>query len=182
MALSVSHPDYYTQALQFTPTIHRAVPPSLQPITPLLTSAASGRRVLITGAGSGFGRAAALQWARAGPAVIMLCGRRREALERVKCEVEATAKDNATVISAAEGDASVEGDVLRHFEHATRDLGAEINVVVHAAGVLGPMERIGDVDVNAWWAGVVSSCPFPNSRVAPLMIRSVFPVIFIAKV
>lgn len=164
MALSAEHPDYYTQALQFTPTIHRTLPPSLHHAAPLLKAAAKNHRVLITGAGSGFGRAAALQWARAGPAGVVLCGRRRKSLESVKHEAESTAENNS-VILVADGDVSVGADVHRIFETAKDILGGAIDVVVHAAGVSGPIEMVGSVNADSWWESVVS--PFHSPILCP---------------
>ncbi|MEX2196110.1 MAG: SDR family NAD(P)-dependent oxidoreductase [Thermoleophilaceae bacterium] len=54
-----------------------------------LEGAVDGRVVLVTGASSGIGRAAALQLGRAG-AVVVLVARRREALEEVRDEIEAS--------------------------------------------------------------------------------------------
>lgn len=171
MALSIEHPDYYTQALQFTPTIHRTLPPSLHHATPLLKEAAKNHRVLITGAGSGFGRAAALQWARAGPAGVVLCGRQRKSLESAKYEAESAA-ENSSVIVVVDGDVSVEADVQRIFEIARNSLGGAIDVVVHAAGVSGPIEMLGSVETDAWWESVVSLCELP----IPIQKRTCRPV------
>jgi NAD(P)-dependent dehydrogenase (short-subunit alcohol dehydrogenase family) len=154
-ALPPSHPDFYTQVLQFTPTVHRSVPPSLQPDSPFLQAAAAGKHVLITGAGSGFGRAAALQWARSGCAGIVLCGRRRAALEFVGREVAAVATRRQVAVVVSEGDVSVERDVDKIFEIAATQLPGHIDVVIHSAGVLGPMASIGDVDAAQWWDAVV---------------------------
>ncbi len=56
MSLPVSHPDFWTRALQFTPTIHRDVYPALYPETEKIRGIAKGKIVLVTGAGSGFGK------------------------------------------------------------------------------------------------------------------------------
>lgn len=57
MALPISHPDYWTRALQFTPTIHRDVYPAIGPDSARARRVANGKVVLVTGAGSGFGKA-----------------------------------------------------------------------------------------------------------------------------
>ena len=126
--------------------------------------------MLITGAGSGFGRAAALQWARAGALGIVLCGRRQGALESVRREIEHLAKSTSVLV--AKGDVSVEADVQRAFKSANESLGGPINVVVHAAGILGPMDKIGSVDVDAWWNSVVSRSPLPLLAADKLHLRS----------
>lgn len=56
MSLHMSHPDFWTRALQFTPDIHRDVYPALEPKSQRLQGIAKGKVVLVTGAGSGFGK------------------------------------------------------------------------------------------------------------------------------
>ena len=56
MALDISHPDFWTRALQFTPTIHRDVYPAIAPESDRAHQAANGKVVVVTGAGSGFGK------------------------------------------------------------------------------------------------------------------------------
>ena len=59
MPLDVTHPDYWTEALQFTPTVHRDVYPALDPLSDRLQAIAKGKVVVVTGAGSGFGKVSA---------------------------------------------------------------------------------------------------------------------------
>ena len=69
----------------------------------------SGKRVLITGGGSGAGADLALGFAGAGAAVV-ISGRRREALQAVAARSPA--------IRAVQGDVTVEADVRRMFAEA----------------------------------------------------------------
>lgn len=55
MPLPQDHPDFWTEALQFTPTVHRDVYPAIDPSSERLQRNARGKVVVITGAGSGFG-------------------------------------------------------------------------------------------------------------------------------
>lgn len=55
MPLEPTHPDYWTEALQFTATVHRDVYTAIDPSNDKIRSIAKGRVVLVTGAGSGFG-------------------------------------------------------------------------------------------------------------------------------
>ena len=56
MALELSHPDFWTRALQFTPTIHRDLYPALSHEAASIQQIAQGKVVIVTGAGSGFGK------------------------------------------------------------------------------------------------------------------------------
>ncbi|MGI8476750.1 MAG: SDR family oxidoreductase [Thermomicrobiales bacterium] len=92
---------------------------------------------VVTGAGSGVGRATALALAKDGYAVVLL-GRTVERLRGVAAEIEA-AGGAALPIAA---DIGVEGDVQTAFGEATRLLG-RIDALVCSAGVglYGPVEQ-----------------------------------------
>jgi hypothetical protein len=56
MALDQTHLDYWTQALQFTKTVHRDVYPAIEPTDGKMRQIANGKVVVVTGAGTGFGQ------------------------------------------------------------------------------------------------------------------------------
>lgn len=56
MPLDASHPDFWTEALQFTAKIHRDVYPAISPTNEDIKQIARGKVVLVTGAGGGFGK------------------------------------------------------------------------------------------------------------------------------
>ncbi|KIY02624.1 uncharacterized protein Z520_01089 [Fonsecaea multimorphosa CBS 102226] len=148
MALPMSHPDFWTRALQFTPTIHRDVYPALDPESQKLQGIAKGKVVLVTGAGSGFGKGAVLQWAKAGVAGLILAGRRKSELDRTAHEVREIAP--GVDVLAVSADVASEEDVRCLFDCAF-DHFLKVDVVVHAAGVLGPVTNIGESPVKDWW-------------------------------
>jgi ketoreductase len=92
-------------------------------------SALAGRAAIVTGAGSGIGRAVALRLAAAGAAVALL-GRRREPLEAVAAEAK-----GETFVRPV--DVRDRPDVERAFEEAAHRLGPPA-VLVANAGVGGP--------------------------------------------
>ncbi len=55
MPLDPQDPGYWTEVLQFTPTVHRDVYPSVSPTNVDIRRVAEGKVVLVTGSGSGFG-------------------------------------------------------------------------------------------------------------------------------
>lgn len=55
MPLDQTHPDYWTEVLQFTANVHRDVYPAIDPSGEEIQRIAQGKVVLVTGAGSGFG-------------------------------------------------------------------------------------------------------------------------------
>jgi NAD(P)-dependent dehydrogenase (short-subunit alcohol dehydrogenase family) len=89
----------------------------------------SGRAAVVTGAGTGIGRAVALRLARAGARVALL-GRRRAPLEAVAAE----AKGGALARSV---DVRERKEVERAFDDVARQLGP-LHLLVANAGVGGP--------------------------------------------
>jgi meso-butanediol dehydrogenase/(S,S)-butanediol dehydrogenase/diacetyl reductase len=88
------------------------------------------KTVIITGAGTGIGRATALRFARDGYNVV-LNGRNREALAQVANEI------GTDVVLIAPGDVANKADVETVVDAATRHFGG-IDVVINNAGVVHP--------------------------------------------
>jgi short-subunit dehydrogenase len=97
-----------------------------------------GKIVVITGASSGFGRGAALRFAREG-ALLALAARRGEVLEDLAVELEREGHDALAVPT----DVSHEREVERLAEETVQKYG-RIDVWINDAGVgaIGPFERI----------------------------------------
>jgi NAD(P)-dependent dehydrogenase (short-subunit alcohol dehydrogenase family) len=106
-----------------------------------------GRAILITGAGSGLGRALAIECARAGASVI-LSGRNGAKLDRVYDEIEALgAPQPAIAILDLAAATAVDYDALAHV------IGNEfgrLDGLVHAAGLLGDRSPLEQYDVPTW--------------------------------
>ena len=108
--------------------------------SPLHAEANAGLCALVTGGGSGIGRATALELARSGAAVA-ICGRRPEALEQTRTMIE---RDGGRCLAVA-GDVREPADVTRIVDAALERLGA-IDVLVNNAGgqFSAPAEQITD--------------------------------------
>jgi NAD(P)-dependent dehydrogenase (short-subunit alcohol dehydrogenase family) len=106
-----------------------------------------GRTILITGAGSGLGRALALQCARAGAGVI-LSGRNGAKLDRVYDEIEALgAPQPAIAVLDLASATAVDYDALARV---IGDEFGKLDGLVHAAGLLGDRTPLEQYDVPTW--------------------------------
>jgi NAD(P)-dependent dehydrogenase (short-subunit alcohol dehydrogenase family) len=106
-----------------------------------------GRAILITGAGSGLGRALAIECARTGASVI-LSGRNGAKLDRVYDEIEAMGAPQPAI---AVLDLAIATAV--DYDGLARVIGEEfgkLDGLVHAAGLLGDRTPLEQYDVPTW--------------------------------
>lgn len=109
-----------------------------------------GKVVLVTGGGSGIGRATALAFAREGAAVIV-AGRRPQAL----AQTADLARDAGDRLETKPVDVTDEADVARLIEHI-RSRHGRLDVAVNNAGVLGapgPLDRLSEDE----WSSVLAT-------------------------
>lgn len=109
-----------------------------------------GKVVLVTGGGSGIGRATALAFAREGAAVIV-AGRRPQAL----AQTADLARDAGDGLETKPVDVTDEADVARLIEHI-RSRHGRLDVAVNNAGVLGapgPLDRLSEDE----WSSVLAT-------------------------
>jgi NAD(P)-dependent dehydrogenase (short-subunit alcohol dehydrogenase family) len=119
------------------------IPKDFQPATGLL----DGRVILITGAGSGLGRALALESARAG-ATVILSGRNPAKLERVYDQILASGCPTpamAVMDLATAGAAEYDG-----LARVVEEEFGRLDGLVHAAGLLGDRTPLEQYDVPTW--------------------------------
>ena len=110
------------------------------PDTPL-----AGRIALVTGATRGIGEAIALGLAQAGAHVIAL-GRTQGALEALDDRIFAATGEHATLVPLD----LREPDGLDHLGAALHERFGKLDVLVGAAGVLGPLTPVGHLDPKGW--------------------------------
>jgi len=99
-----------------------------------------GKRCLVTGGGSGVGRAVARRYADEG-ALVVVSGRRGDRLEETAAGVDA--------ITVCPGDVCAEDDARRMIDAVVARHG-RLDVVFHAAGVLRRNERLEETDLATW--------------------------------
>jgi NAD(P)-dependent dehydrogenase (short-subunit alcohol dehydrogenase family) len=119
------------------------IPRTFTPDTDLL----AGRVILITGAGSGLGKALAVEAARSG-ATVILSGRNGAKLDRVYDEIETMgAPRPAIAVLDLAAATAVE------YDNLAKTIDAEfgkLDGVVHAAGLLGDRTPLEQYDVPTW--------------------------------
>jgi NAD(P)-dependent dehydrogenase (short-subunit alcohol dehydrogenase family) len=104
-----------------------------------------GKRAIVTGAGSGIGRASALRFAEEGARVL--------AVDLAEAGVHETAREIARVGGQAEalvGDAADEASVAALVARCVRDWGG-IEVIHANAGISGAPKTILDLELDDWW-------------------------------
>jgi NAD(P)-dependent dehydrogenase (short-subunit alcohol dehydrogenase family) len=109
----------------------------------------SGRHALVTGAGSGIGRSAALLLAAHG-ATVTLCGRRVDRLQQVRSEIERAGGRAAGVPM----DVGAAASIVSAIESAASSLGP-VEILVNNAGVPGH-SSIADMS-EAEWDGILDT-------------------------
>ncbi|MDT8893723.1 YciK family oxidoreductase [Halomonas sp. I1] len=107
----------------------------------------AGRIILVTGAGDGIGRAAALSYARHGATVILL-GRTIAKLEAVYDEIEAAGWPQPAIFPL-----NFEGATLKDFHDMAETLDGEfgrLDGILHNAGLLGRITPFEQYDPALW--------------------------------
>lgn len=127
----------------------------------------SDRIALVTGASRGIGRAAALALAAAGAHVVAVA-RTPGALEALDDEIRTLTGQPATLVPMD----IAEGDGLDQLGLAIHQRFGRLDVLVHAAAILGPMTPVGHIEPQHWDRVVAI-----NLSASYRLIRSVEPLL-----
>ncbi len=104
----------------------------------------TGQVALITGGGTGIGRATACRFAQEG-ATVVVTGRRREPLDETAALIGA----HGTAVDAIQADITDEGDVIRLVDTIIDRYGA-LHVACNNAGVPGSGRKSDQFDLEDW--------------------------------
>ncbi|TKA24834.1 hypothetical protein B0A50_06563 [Salinomyces thailandicus] len=111
-----------------------------------LKNVAAGKTVLVTGAGTGIGRAIASSFAQAGAAKLIIAARRLGPLQETQSSIAAVAP-NCEVHIASGTDVADQTSV----ENLFANLSSPPDIVVSNAGISGVCANIADTDPETWW-------------------------------
>ncbi len=153
--------DHFVKAGQFTRVNHRDVYPAVDPSSPALSTSQAGKVIVITGASKGIGRKGfAASFARAGAKALVLIARSASSLAETAADIKAIDPNVETLVIPTDINDEVSVDAA--FAKIKKEYGSA-DVLISNAAVLGPPQKLGDIDIKSWWSDFVS---------APLMIRS----------
>ncbi len=107
----------------------------------------SGRVILVTGAGDGIGRAAAMSYARHGATVVLL-GRTVKKLEKLYDEILAADGPRPSIVQMDL--AKAQGEHYQGLIDGLTDEFGRLDGLLHNAGILGDMTPIEHYDISTW--------------------------------
>lgn len=120
--------------VSFTKTWHHKPYPEIDPRLPELQ--AKGKFVVVTGGGTGIGKAIAIAFAHAGAKTIAILGRRLGRLEDAALEIKQNASDGDTKVLVESVDISKRADLDAAVASLSKKAGgAKIDILVSNAGI-----------------------------------------------
>lgn len=117
--------------LSFTKTWHTEPYPFISPTRPELSAA--GKNVVVTGGGTGIGKAIAIAFAQAGAASVSILGRRIDRLQTAEADIASAGPETRTLIEVA--DISQRASIDGALNSIVSQVG-NIDVFVSCAGML----------------------------------------------
>jgi meso-butanediol dehydrogenase/(S,S)-butanediol dehydrogenase/diacetyl reductase len=107
-----------------------------------------GKTIVITGAGSGIGRATALTFAEAGSQIVC-CGRRAERLQETVQKITDQGRSGLAVKVDVTNHNQVQNMVTQTLTHF-----GGIDVLFNCAGSFGVVGGVWEIDSEAWWRDI----------------------------
>ena len=153
MASGSTDPLALTRPFALTPTIRREPYEALSPY--IASNQHQGKVILITGAGTGIGAAAARVWASAKVAGIALVGRNESKLNETAKSVTKLVSDVDVLPVSAD---LVDDDAVKGmFEIVKQHFGHSPDILLSCAGGNVQTLKVGEKGTAEWWTDFVSS-------------------------
>ncbi|KIW12357.1 hypothetical protein PV08_09634 [Exophiala spinifera] len=130
---------------------HTDTYPSLSPTRPELS--AKGKKVLITGGGTGIGAETSRHFAAAGASRIAILGRRKEPLLDTKASIEN--QFPGVDVFVASTDVTNKSEVDAAFKNFVGE--GKLEILVHAAATIGPIDALELVEPEPFLEGIQSN-------------------------
>ncbi|KAH8177882.1 short chain dehydrogenase domain-containing protein [Sarocladium implicatum] len=167
--------------LTFTKAWHSKPYPLISPSRPELS--AVGKNIVVTGGGTGIGKAIATAFAQAGARSVSVIGRRLDRLQAAVQEITVFVKGDTKVLFET-GDISKRASIEAAFTSVTQQVGS-IDIFVHSAGVLPPFgpvsgynegdfKRALDLNVTGVFNSLQAFLPHAKSDATILNVSSLF--------
>jgi NAD(P)-dependent dehydrogenase (short-subunit alcohol dehydrogenase family) len=132
----------------------------------VILPALAGRRVLITGASAGIGRAAAVALAGAGAHLLMVC---RDAQRGRAARDEAVERSGNEAVEVLLADLSVQSQV-RALAAELRRRRLPLHVLINNAGTIEPRRRLSADGIELTWATNVLACHLLTDLLLDLLL------------
>ncbi|CAD6453063.1 70bb58a4-6ccd-4888-8a78-faf15ab313ed [Sclerotinia trifoliorum] len=140
-------PDTFTSPWNITETLHRDPYWAIDPKNP--ANVQNGKIIIITGASSGIGAAAAKVWAEAHASGIVLAARGVPAMESLIRELQPLSPE--TKFLAVKVDIANEDDVKNLYTAVQKEFGRHADVLMNNAGIMEIEHFIGETEPSRWW-------------------------------
>lgn len=105
----------------------------------------AGQNAIVTGGGTGIGRAIALEYARNGSNIAIVYNKSRKEAEETAQEI----RESGRLAVVVQADLTREDDVVRMTEEATAALG-EIHILLNNAGTMVQRQPIDEMELSLW--------------------------------
>ena len=122
----------FANFVSFTETWHNRPYPAISPTRPELTAA--GKKVVITGGGTGIGKAAAIAFAQAGAKSVSIIGRRVDRLESAGAAIREANPSTRVVLQA--GDVTSRASIDAAMNAIIAKIDGKVDVFLNNAGIL----------------------------------------------
>ncbi|KAI9056235.1 hypothetical protein LZ554_001163 [Drepanopeziza brunnea f. sp. 'monogermtubi'] len=142
-------PERWSTPFLVTKKLHRDPYPAISPYNP--ANSQKDKIIIVTGASSGIGEAAAKVWARARAKGIVIAARRIDALNKVAEEIKSISP--STQVLAVKTDIIVESDVKSLFDQVQETFGRAADVLLNNAGYLKD-GAVAETPADEWWSGL----------------------------